>query len=221
MAMTDHLITYTGVANVSLGLITRDYGPEFVRFANVRGDIDGTRIRPPYYVATHFEPWLERLEKEKGKNEAFAILVHDDSRPERSYRYIGHMGIHDIQWPQGTGVTGSVIGDRNSQGKGYGKEAKLLIQKHAFDTLHLHKLKSEVKSFNAASLGHLLACGYRICGRLHEEELHEGRRVDLILLECFRRDWEVIWEAYRTTKTPPRLTDEQHALVKKETNQKD
>lgn len=210
-----HVPVYVG-ARLSLGLMLPAYRDLFVPLANRHEFVHGTQLRPPYF-ASHFDSWLESLEKDKGKNEVFAILVHDDSGPVRQHQYVGHTGVHHISYPEACAVTGSVIADPNMQGKGYGKEAKLLLQKHAFDALHLYKLKSDIKAFNAASLGHLLACGYRIYGRSRGDLIHQGKRVDRILLECFRSDWEPLWDAYSASGDGPRLSPEQRALVTKET----
>ncbi|HWH16476.1 MAG TPA: GNAT family protein [Candidatus Paceibacterota bacterium] len=216
--MTTHIIAYES-RRLSLGLMQPEYGPDFVRFANRYGPVRGTRIRPPYTLKDYLS-WLEKLETSKGKNEAFAILLHEQIGLERTYRYIGHTGVHDIRFPEALGATGSIIGDPNFQGMGLGKEAKLLLQRHAFHVLNLYKLRSAVKAFNANSLGHLLACGYRIIGRATGEEFDEGKRIEAIELECLARDWEEIWKTYQTTGILPRLTDEQRELVRSHTNKK-
>ncbi len=216
--MTTHVIAYEG-GKLSLGLMQPEYGPDFVRFANRYGPVRGTRIRPPYTLKDYLG-WLEKLDSSKGMNEVFAILFHEQIGLTRAYRYIGHTGVHGIRFPEAFGSTGSIIGDPNYQGMGLGKEAKLLLQRHAFHVLALYKLKSEVKAFNAQSLGHLIACGYRVIGRGTGEDFDEGKRIDAILLECLAADWEPIWKAYQATGTLPRLTDEEREIVRIHTNKK-
>lgn len=216
--MTDHVIIYEGV-HMSLALIQKAYGPEYIAWPNQRTNVHGTLQRGPYWPED-FDEWIDRLRKDKGKNEAFAVLVHEGESSERTYRYIGNMGIHGITWPSGCATTGSILGGDSARGKGYGTEAKLWTQYHAFMVLGLRKLNSEVKAFNADSLGHLLKCGYYVIGRKKAHDFHEGGFVDTILLECFREDWEPIWEAYRSSNELPKLTDEQRKLVRRETNQK-
>lgn len=217
--MTDHIIIYEGT-RMSLGLIQKSYGPTYVPWPNRRTDVNGTLQRGPYWPED-FDEWVDLLRKSKGKNEAFAVLVHEGEKGTRTYRYIGNMGIHGITWPSGYATTGSILGGDDGRGKGYGTEAKLWIQYHAFMILGLRKLSSEVKAFNAGSLGHLLKCGYRIIGRRKAHDFHEGSFVDTILLECFPEDWEPIWNGYRSSETLPKLSEEQQELVRRETNQKD
>lgn len=202
---------------MSLALMQRMYGPEYLPWPNRRTAINGTLQRPPYYPED-FDEWIERLRKGKGVHEVFAVLAHEDKESGRGYRYLGHAGIHDVEWPSAHATTGSVLGADNAREKGYGTEAKLWMQYHAFKVLGLRKLLSEVKAFNAPSLGHLLKCGYKIVGRRKSHDFHEGAYVDVIILECFREDWEPIWERYHASGTLPKLTALQRTRVTKEIN---
>lgn len=197
-----------------------EYMQEYLPWPNLRVGVEGTLQRPPYSLATGVE-WVRGLDAKKGKDEVFAILekTTKESFKKGRYRYIGHTGVHGITWPDGVAKTGSVIGLAHAQGRGYGTEAKLLLQHHAFHVLGLRKLRSQVKGWNAASLGHLIKCGYRIVGRHRREVFHEGNFVDLIMLEVFREEWEPIWAHYQKAYALPSLTDEQRALVHKETTQ--
>jgi RimJ/RimL family protein N-acetyltransferase len=208
-----HIIAYEGLVNVSLGLMQEDYVSQFLPWPNRRIGIEGTRLRPPYSLASGIE-WVHGLDKQKGSNEVFAILLHTGTTKKRTYQYVGHTGLHDINWPNGIAKTGSVIGNSKARGQGCGTEAKLLLEYHAFMVVGVRKITSEAKVFNGASIGHLIKCGYKLVGRRHAHHFHEGAYVDEILFEVFREDWEPIWEQYQTTKTLPRLTDAQRALVK-------
>lgn len=210
-----HLIAYEGI-NVSLAVMQAMYRDIYLPWPNRRIDIRGTMQQPPYYPSD-FDSWIERLEKNKQSNQVFAVLAHEGTPENREYKYLGHMGLHNITWPSGHGTTGSILGAEGAREKGYGTEAKLWIQYHAFMVLGLRKLSSEVKAFNAASLGHLIKCGYKIIGRKKAHDFHEGTYVDIIMLECFRDDWEPIWEGYHPTKNLPKLSAEERALVSKET----
>ena len=210
-----HYIAYPGLAKISLGLLQENYGPEFLEWVNKRTDIHGTLQRPPYTL-THWSGWVKSLDGSRGKNEVFAVLEHVGTKKKPAYRHIGHMGVHHISWPDGCAETGSILGAPNVRGGGHGTEAKLLLLHHCFHVLGLRKLTSSVKAFNGNSLGHLIKCGYRICGRRTKQVFHEGAFVDEILLELHLEDFEPVWEKYQKTKKIPHLTDVQRALVKKE-----
>lgn len=212
----EHVIAYEGKL-VSLGLMQKEYGPHFFEWANSREGIEGTLLRPPYTL-NNWEEWLASLDKGKGSNEVFAILLHDEREGKRTYQYVGHTGLHNVRWPEGRGSTGSVIGDAAARQRGCGTEAKLHLLYHGFQVMGLRKIVSSVKAWNAQSLGHLVKSGYQVIGRHRRHVFHEGNLVDEILLEVFREDWEPIWGAYRETGGLPKLTDEQRAFIAKETS---
>ncbi len=210
-----HVIVYEGLTSIAFAVMQEEYAEQFAPWINEWHGVNGTTLRPPYSVQSGKE-WIRSLDKEKGRNEVFAVLKREPQRKRQRYTFIGHTGLHGITWPEGFAITGSVLGPLG-QGKGYGTEAKLLLLYHAFRVLGLRKVTSSVKGWNAQSLGHLVKCGYRICGRFRKQRYSRGEYVDEILLETFREDWEPIWEEYQRTRTLPRLTPEQRALVQKET----
>ncbi len=205
--MTDY-IGYSG-GKVSLGVMVRDYIPLFTEHANDLSITRGILMRPPVTIEAEYE-WFERIARRSETEHVFAILLND---AEGKHRYIGHTGLHNISWPNGTAKTGSIIIDKTLHRSGCGTEAKLLLLYHAFYVKGLRKVCSEVKAFNSNSFGHLIKCGYRCIGRRRAHHFHEGTFVDDFLFEVFREDFDPIWEAYQETGGPPKLTDEQRAHV--------
>lgn len=207
----DHLIAYEGFVQTALAAMSESYVPLFAPHVNRRIGIDGTMQRPPYTIESGLA-WVREM-KQDGKNEVFAILKRS---PSGQYSYIGHTGIHKIRWPNAIGESGTMISVPEGRGCGCGTEAKLLLLYHAFTALGLRKMSSRVKAFNAASLGHLLKCGYKIVGRRKEEDYHFGSFVDEILVEVFQDDFWPIWEMYRSRSELPTLTLEQRETIGKE-----
>lgn len=215
--MDTHAIVYEGT-RLSLGEMSLVYRDAFVQAIRANYEhVRGTRL-PQNYTPELFESWVARMPQNRATDQVFAILLHEDTARGRTYRYIGHMGIHHIASDGSSAVTGSVIPFPELCGKGYGTEAKLLVQYHAFAALGLRELRSDVKAFNAPSLGHLLACGYTVCGRTLDTQPHDGVLIEKILLVCYKAAWEPIWHAYKESGTVPRLTEAQRALVQQETS---
>lgn len=208
-----HIVTHKGLVGVSLGLMQEACVHAFMPWINWRVGIEGTLQRPPFSLAMGLE-WVRGLDKQKGSNEVFAVLAHPlevGRNGHKSFRYVGHMSIHGVSWPNGTAKTGSILGD--GRGGGVGTEAKLLLLHHAFKVLGVRKLTSSVKAFNGPSLGHLMKCGYKPVGRYKAHDFHEGAYVDEILFEVFRENWEPIWDKYQKTKTLPKLSDRDRKWV--------
>lgn len=205
----DHIPVYSG-NHVSLGVVQEGYLPQLMQFINDPEAVQGIIVIPPVYEDTELE-WLRSLSKKKS-DAIFALLAHIPGDPI-TYAYIGNTGLHSITWPHGTAVTGTLMGNRTFWERGIGTEAKLLLMKHAFDTVGLRKLTSTVKAFNARSLGHLLKCGYHIVGIRKDHFMYQGRLIDEVLLDGFRADWEPIWETHKESGALPKLTEEQRKLV--------
>jgi len=137
------------------------------------------------------EAWYENLGKDN-KNIVLTIETKD-GKP------IGVMGIHKIEWQRGFGTTGAFIGESEYWGNGYGTDAKMILLDHAFNTLGLRKIYSDVIAFNKRSLRYSLRCGYKIEGRLRKHIFRKGKYWDEIVIGVFRDEWLPIWKKYKKT----------------------
>ena len=132
--------------------------------------------------------WIERVQQ--NKNGVTLMIVAPDGTP------IGTMGIGGISWIDGTGVTGSMIGEHEYRGNGYGTDAKLALLECAFNTFGLRKIRASVYESNERSYRCLRRCGYEEEGRLYRERFIEGAYHDEILMAVHREQFEVAYEAH-------------------------
>ena len=95
-----------------------------------------------------------------------------------------------ISWRNGSGTTGTVIGDKTVWGKGLARELMQLRADYAFTQLPLRKLKSAYFDGNEASGKAQSAAGYREVGRYRADVFIDGLWRDQILTEVLRDDWE-------------------------------
>jgi ribosomal-protein-alanine N-acetyltransferase len=105
-------------------------------------------------------------------------------------RLVGTTAIHMIDWKNGSGTTGTVIGDKSVWGKGLGRELMQLRARYAFTQLPLRKLKSAYLEGNDASAKAQAAAGYREVGRHRADMFVDGRWRDHVITEVLREDWE-------------------------------
>lgn len=147
------------------------------------------------YIATLFpkmeadeNEWFEGLHKRQPDDIVLGIVVDG--------KLIGNMGIHHINWINGTATTGAIIGDKEYWGKGYGSEAKMLLLHYLFHTLNLRKISSSVIAYNDRSYAYSMKCGYKEEGRRKAQLYRKGQYWDEILLAVFRKDWEPAWERF-------------------------
>ena len=103
---------------------------------------------------------------------------------------IGTTGIQMIDWKNGFGITGTVIGDKTQWGKGIGGELMRLRADFVFRHTSLRKLKSGYMEGNEASARAQAACGYVQVGRWRKDRFIDGQWRDLIPTELLREEWK-------------------------------
>jgi len=162
--------------------------PKMQRWINDQESIRGTLQFLPVSETGERE-WLERIRKDP-----HAILLAIETHEGR---HIGNIGLFSISWRDGTAHTGILIGEKDCRGKGYAKDAKMILLSYAFLTLNLRKICSSSLEFNAASLHYNLKCGYKEEGRRRQQFYRDGRYWDEIKIAVFREDWLPLWERYQ------------------------
>lgn len=174
------------------------YGPtiqgEFVRFRPPKPDdaaamitwfedMEVTRFillrHPPSLDAE--KEWLDKMARDP--NQVVWVLEHEGT-------VVGTTAIHEINWREGFGMTGTLIGDKSVWGKGLGRELMQMRTRYAFTQLPLRKLKSAYLDGNEASARAQSAAGYREVGRYRADMFVDGRWRDHVLTEVMREDWE-------------------------------
>lgn len=83
------------------------------------------------------------------------------------------------------------IWDPADWGKGYGTAALLLLLKHAFEELKLHRisLHNGVFEFNERAIALYKKCGFRIEGIRRQEYFHQGRWWDVVEMAILEDDY--------------------------------
>jgi RimJ/RimL family protein N-acetyltransferase len=163
------------------------------------------RLRPPRPEdALPMVSWFEDLEVTHFEGQRTALSVEmENSWLERTARdpnlvvwvmemdgrAVGMSVIREIDWKNGFGTTGTVIGDRSLWGTGIGRETMQLRSRYAFTQLPLRKLKSSYFDGNTASGRAQAAAGYREVGRHRADRYVEGPWVDEVITEVLRDDW--------------------------------
>ena len=164
------------------------------------------RLRPPRpEEAAEIATWFEDLEVTRyikrrqppsiDEEREFLERVAKDPNAiwwaiEHEGRIVGGTSIVNIDWKNGFGTTGTVIGNKAAWGKGLGRELMQLRARYAFSQLPLRKLKSGYLEGNEASARAQRAAGYKEVGRWRGDRFVDGKWVDHILTELLRDDWE-------------------------------
>jgi RimJ/RimL family protein N-acetyltransferase len=138
------VVVYGGLVNASIGVMNREYVPILYPLANNLKITKGVLLRPPVSLEEEYA-WYDGLVGRKQTDNVFAILLHEKAvGGEISYRYVGHLGLHQMKWPDATATYGIVILDGDVHLNGCGTEACLLLLYHAFMVKGLHKVVAGV-----------------------------------------------------------------------------
>jgi RimJ/RimL family protein N-acetyltransferase len=137
-------------------------------------------VRTPPSLGQEKE-WLDARAKDP---DSIFWVVEVDGEP------VGSTGIQMIDWKDGFGLTGTVIGDKRHWGKGVASELMRLRADFAFMQTPLRKLKSGYIDGNDASARAQASCGYVQVGRWRKDRFVDGEWRDLILTELLREEWE-------------------------------
>jgi RimJ/RimL family protein N-acetyltransferase len=97
-------------------------------------------------------------------------------------RYIGTIGLHNIDWLSRHAQLAIVIGDKEYWGRGYGTDAVRLLLRLAFDRMGLHRVELFVFTFNERAIACYEKCGFRREGILREHVFKLGAFTDVLIM---------------------------------------
>lgn len=127
--------------------------------------------------------WYDNYLKNRSSNVRCAICL------EKNGQVIGTVYLLDIHWIYRRASLGIMIGDKQHQGKGYGKKAMELILNHAFRDLNLNRIEIKVVESNTSAIGFYEKLGFEEEGRLREAVYRDGTYQDQILMSLLKTDY--------------------------------
>ena len=121
--------------------------------------------------------WIDNLIEMTDYNKRF--MIEADGKP------IGMIGLYSINYINQNCEVGAYIGEKNLQGRGYGKIAYQLIEGYAREYLHQRKIKLFVVKDNDRAYKYWGKLGFEKKGVYEEERFIKGKFRDLIIMEKF------------------------------------
>jgi len=126
--------------------------------------------------------WFESLKNDQ-LNQRFAIESPD-------LGLIGSVNLVDIDWKNNHAFTGLQLGDKDIRGKGYGIDTFMVIERYAFEELHLERLDGSVIEYNEPGYGFITKhCGWKEEGRQRNWYFRKNRYWDKIIVGITRDDY--------------------------------
>lgn len=171
---------------IRLRAVEREDVPRFAQWLNDPEVIAGLLIYLP--MASWDETrWFENLAQRPTEERPLAL---DASLPDGSWKHIGNVGLHQIEWTNRAAEFGIFIGDKSFWNGGYGTEATRLMLKHGFETLNLNRIYLYVFETNPSAIRTYEKAGFAHEGKLRQSVYRNGRYVDALLMSILRSEWD-------------------------------
>ncbi|MDI6791583.1 MAG: GNAT family N-acetyltransferase [bacterium] len=137
--------------------------------------------------------------------EKFFVLNQDDinliiSEKEGS-KEIGFCSIYNINRSTQSGEVSFLIGEKQFQGKGYGKEMVKLLLSSAFCKVGLNSITATVTQQNCQSVKVLEQAGFRKIGIRRQYHFLNEEKLDEILFEMIEEDYSKFWAPFKNQLT--------------------
>ncbi|MHA1907970.1 MAG: GNAT family N-acetyltransferase [Candidatus Thorarchaeota archaeon] len=105
-------------------------------------------------------------------------------------KLVGFIDLSNINWISRTGMIDNiVIFDVNNRGKGYGKDATLLLLDFGFNIIGLHNVSLFVYAFNKHAISFYEKIGFQRVGALREAAFIDGKRDDSVIMDIIKTDF--------------------------------
>ena len=146
-------------------------------------EIKQASMMHPFPVTLELEDeWYEGLSDRANKAVWFGIELNQDSS------LIGFTFLNNISWTDRTCNLGIVIGEKNHQGAGIGREVMETLISYAFEKLNLRKIGLEVREDNKAALSLYEKLGFMTEGTLRDHHFSNGKYYDVLIMSLFKKD---------------------------------
>lgn len=128
----------------------------------------------------------ERMDSQHGDKNSLMLGIE----LKKGELLIGVGGLSQIEWPWQRAELTICIGEIEHQGKGYGRDATMLILEHAFSKLNLHSVMLRVISYNERAIKCYRACGFRPAGRRREARIEVGKFYDVLFMDILASEFK-------------------------------
>jgi RimJ/RimL family protein N-acetyltransferase len=168
---------------VRLRAIEREDLPAFVRWFNDPEVRQYLLFHTPMSMAEE-ERWFEGL-PDRG-DYVYAV----DALVEGEWVHIGSMGLHHVDWKNGSAEFGVSLGEKAYWGQGYGTEATCLILRFAFEELRLNRVQLDVYEFNPRAIRCYEKAGFKHEGTRRQALYRDGQHHDMHVMGILRAEYQ-------------------------------
>lgn len=129
--------------------------------------------------------WEKQYDKDADQRDGVNwFLIEADEKP------IGTVGLHHIERRDGTAAVGISILDPDYLGRGYGRDALMLLLDWSFRIQNYRRIWLDTLGTNERAIRSYRACGFVEEGRWREHYYYNGAYVDGVSMGLLRSEWE-------------------------------
>jgi RimJ/RimL family protein N-acetyltransferase len=181
--MTDRTVPTIRGEHVFLRPAERTDLPIFISWLNDAEVAEHLAIRAPMSLAAE-EAWFDGLLERQGKTDYhFVICLRADEKP------IGTIGLHALDFVNGTADFGIAIGDKDQQNRGFGTDALRAICDFGFGELRLERIGLDVYDGNARARRAYEKAGFTLEGTKRRAHFARGTHHDVHVMGLLRDEW--------------------------------
>lgn len=142
----------------------------------IKMDLDGARAyggRPfPSNISGEKE-WISKMYPPGYLSNIFLAIEENHTK-----QFVGFYVASNVNYINSNAHVGMIF-HPNGRGKGYAREASILFYAYLFNEINLHKVYSEVLTYNEIAMKTYLKIGFTIDGLLKEHMYQNGKYEDL------------------------------------------
>ena len=113
---------------------------------------------------------------------SFAVESNDSE-------YLGGVGLMHVDQRNPSAELGILIARPDDWGKGYGTEAALLMLRHGFEEMNLHRIHLRVYDYNERGQKSYVRLGFSEEGRLRQAHYRHGAWHDVVLMSILAEEF--------------------------------
>lgn len=131
------------------------------------------------------ERWFESM-LERGPAEQVLVI---EARTEDAFTPIGNTSFMRLDWVNRNAEIGIFIGEKDQWNKGYGREAMMLMLRHGFNNMNLHRIYLRVHANNPGAIKAYEAAGFVHEGTLRQDVYRDGEYLDVLVMAVLKTEW--------------------------------
>ena len=171
--------------NVYLSPISLDDVEEYTHMVN--NNIVSVGLGSAVYASIYcVDRELEILKNLKTSHNFAVRLIENDE-------LLGNIGFNDIDSVNKSGTLGIMLGNEKYYGKGYGKEALMLLLDYGFSFLNLRNIALYVFEYNEIAYNLYKKVGFKEVGRIRKRQELMGKFYDFIVMDILNEEFESLY----------------------------